>query len=111
MRRGYWLTAKRACRAQSATQLFEGPYWTEMVEHFSDDGSDITPPKHQPLTGLLKDVGRDYVKLNDTVYLHHRAELLPPATFETPRRAPRQPEPQALVPWSPANYAANFMGW
>ena len=114
-------------RAQTSSQLFEGEVKTEMVEQFSD-GIDITPTefsrghawkkalghsKNQPLTGPLKDIGRDYVRLNENVYLHHRSEALPPATFETPRRGPRQPEPhpQALVPWSPANYAANFMGW
>ena len=57
-----------------------------MVEQFSA-GSEITPtefarghafkkalgiPNLQPLTGLLKHVGRDYVRLNDTVYLHHQ---------------------------------------
>jgi hypothetical protein len=75
-------------RAQTAQQLFEGEVKTEMVEQFSD-GSEITPtefargsawkkalgvPKHQPLTGLLKNIGRDYVRLNDNVYLHHRSE-------------------------------------
>ena len=113
-------------RAQTAQQLFEGPYGTEMVEQFSD-GSQITPtefarghawkkalgvPKHQPLTGLLKNIGKDYVRLNDTVYLHHRSETLPAATFETPRRGSSKlkPEPQQLT-WSPGDYAANFMGW
>ena len=112
-------------RAQTAAQLFEGEVKTEMSEQFSDSGSQITPtefarghawkkalgvPKHQPLTGLLKHVGRDYVRLNDNVYLHHRSESLPPAAFETPRRAPRQPEPQAIT-WSPGNYASSFMGY
>ena len=116
-------------RAQTAQQLFEGEVRTEMIEHFSDNGSEITPtefarghawkkalgvPKHQPLTGLLKNIGRDYVRLNDTVYLHHRSEALPAAAaaavFETPRRAPRQPDPPQLT-WSPGDYAANFMGW
>ena len=116
-------------RAQTASQLFEGEVKTEMVEQFSD-GIDITPtefsrghawkkalgvPKHQPLTGPLKDIGRDYIRLNDHVYLHHRTEALPPAAapaaFETPRRGRPEPQPQALVPWSPGDYAANFMGW
>ena len=116
-------------RAQTAQQLFEGDVKTEMVEQFSSDGSEITPaefarghawkkalgvPKHQPLTGLLKNIGKDYVRLNDNVYLHHRSEALPvaaaAAAFETPRRAPRQPDPPQLT-WSPGDYAANFMGW
>ena len=113
-------------RAQTASQLFEGEVKTEMVEQFSD-GIDITPtefsrghawkkalgvPKHQPLTGPLKDIGRDYVRLNDNVYLHHRSETLPPAAFETPRRGSlkMQPDPPQLT-WSPSDYAANFMGW
>ena len=116
-------------RAQTASQLFEGEVKDEMVEQFSD-GINITPtefsrghawkkalgvPKHQPLTGPLKDIGRDYIRLNDHVYLHHRTEALPPAAapaaFETPRRGRPEPQPQALVPWSPGDYAANFMGW
>ena len=112
-------------RAQTASQLFEGEVKTEMVEQFSD-GIDITPtefsrghawkkalgvPKHQPLTGPLKDIGRDYIRLNDHVYLHHRTEALPPAAFETPRRGRPEPQPQALVPWSPADYASSFMGY
>ena len=116
-------------RAQTASQLFEGEVKDEMVEQFSD-GINITPtefsrghawkkalgvPKHQPLTGPLKDIGRDYIRLNDHVYLHHRTESLPPAAaaaaFETPRRGRPEPQPQALVPWSPGDYAANFMGW
>ena len=112
-------------RAQTAAQLFEGEVKTEMVEQFSDSGSQITPtefarghawkkalgvPKHQPLTGLLKHVGRDYVRLNDNVYLHHRSESLPAASFETPRRAPRQPDPPQLT-WSPGDYASSFMGY
>ena len=67
--------------------------------------------KNKPLTGSLKDIGQHYVSLTDTVYLHHRAEPLPPGAFETPRRAARQPEPapQALMPYtSPGDY---FMGW
>ena len=110
--------------AQTAQQLFEGEVKTEMVEQFSD-GSENTPTefarghgwkkalgvsKHQPLTGLLKNIGQDDVRLNDNVYLHHRSEALPPAAFETPRRAPRQPDPPQLT-WSPGDYAANFMGW
>ena len=114
-------------RAQTAQQLFEGPYGTEMVEQFSNDGVDITPtefarghawkkalgvPKHQPLTGLLRNIGKDYVRLNDTVYLHHRSETLPPTAFETPRRGSlkMKPEPPQLT-WSPADNASNFMGW
>ena len=114
-------------RAQTSQQLFEGPYGTEMVEQFSNDGVDITPaefarghawkkaldvPKHQPLTGLLKNIGRDYVRLNDNVYLHHRSETLPAATFETPRRGSSKlkPEPQQLT-WSPGDYASSFMDY
>ena len=112
-------------RAQTASQLFEGEVKTEMVEQFSD-GTDITPsefsrghawkkalgvPKHQPLTGPFKDIGRDYIRLNDNVFLHHRTEALPPAAFETPRRGRPEPQPQALVPWSPADYASSFMGY
>ena len=54
-------------RSQTATQIFEGPYGTEMVEHFSEEGpgGTISPtafsrghawkrvlgvPDHQPLT-------------------------------------------------------------
>ena len=114
-------------RAQTSQQLFEGPYGTEMVEQFSTDGVDITPtefarghawkkalgvPKHQPLTGLLKNIGQDYVRLNDNVYLHHRSETLPAATFETPRRGSlkMKPDPQAIT-WSPGDYASSFMGY
>ena len=114
-------------RAQTAQQLFEGPYSTEMVEQFSNDGVDITPtefarghawkkalgvPKHQPLTGLLKNIGKDYVRLNDNVYLHHRSETLSAATFETPRRgsSKMKPEPPQLT-WSPGDYASSFMGY
>ena len=115
-------------RAQTSQQLFEGPYGTEMVEQFSDDGSQITPTefarghawkralgisRNQPLTGLLKNIGQDYVRLNDTVYLHHRSETLPPAAFETPHKGislKMKPEPPQLT-WSPGDYAANFMGW
>ena len=112
-------------RAQTASQLFEGEVKTEMVEQFSDD-IDITPTefsrghawkkalgfsRNQPLTGPFKDIGRDYIRLNDNVFLHHRTEALPPAAFETPRRGRPEPQPQALVPWSPADYASNFMGW
>ena len=43
--------------------------------------------KNKPLTGPLKDIGQHYVSLTDTVFLHHRAEPLPPGAFETPRRA------------------------
>ena len=125
MQRGFWPTVLRAFRAQTAAYLFEGPYGTEMVEQFSTDGVDITPaefarghawkkalgvPKHQPLTGLLKNIGNDYVRLNDTVYLHHRSETLPPAAFETPRRAPRQPDPPQRTR-SPRDYASSFMGY
>ena len=94
-----------------------------MVEQFSTDGVEITPevfargnawkkalgvPKHQPLTGLLKNIGKDYVRLNDTVYLHHRSEALPVASFETPRRGrPDPPQPT----WSPGDYASSFMGY
>ena len=112
-------------RAQTSQQLFEGPYGTEMVEQFSD-GVEITPtefarghawkkalgvPKHQPLTGLLKNIGRDYVRLNDNVYLHHRSETLPPAAYETPRRGSlKMKEPPQLM-WSPGDYASSFMGY
>ena len=65
--------------------------------------------RNKPLTGPLKDIGQHYVKLNDTVYLHHRSESLPPEVFESPRRA-RQPEPQqALESWSPGDYASSFI--
>ena len=124
MRRGFLRQPDGPSQAQTAAQLFEGGVKTEMLEQFSD-GSEITPtefarghaftkalgiPKHQPLTGLLKHVGRDYVRLNDTVYLHHRSEALPPAAFETPRRAPRQPDPPQLT-WSPGDRASSFMGY
>ena len=115
-------------RAQTAQQLFEGPYGAEMVEAFTPENAthNIGPTnfakghawkrelglqKNNPLTGPLKDLGKHYVKLNDTVFLHHRAEALPPEVIETPRRAPRQPEPQQAIMWSPGDYAANFMGW
>ena len=98
-----------------------------MVEQFSNDGVEITPtefargrawkkalgvPKHQPLTGLLKNIGKDYVRLNDNVYLHHRSETLPPVAFETPRKGSlkMKPEPQQLT-WSPGDYASSFMGY
>ena len=110
-------------RAQTAAQLFQGEVRTEMIEQFSD-GVDITPtefsrghawkkalgvPKHQPLTGLLKHVGRDYVRLNNNVYLHHRSEARPATTFETPRRG--RPEPPQAITWSPGDYASSFMGY
>ena len=105
-------------RAQTAAQLFEGPYGAEMVEAFTPENAthNIGPTnfakghawkrelglqKNNPLTGPLKDLGKHYVKLNDTVFLHHRAEALPPEVIETPRR--RQPEPQAIM-WSPGDY-------
>ena len=115
-------------RAQTSQQLFEGPYGTEMVEQFSTDGVEITPnefsrghawkkalghSKQQPLTGLLKNIGKDYVRLNDNVYLHHRSETLPSTAFETPHKGislKMKPEPPQLT-WSPGDYAANFMGW
>ena len=115
----------RLLRAQTAARLFEGPHATEMMETFTPENAtqNIGPTnfakghawkrelglqRNKPLTGSLKDLGQHYVRLNDTVFLHHRSEALPPEVFETPRR-PRQPEPQqALVPWSPGDY---FMGW
>ena len=106
-------------RAQTAAQLFEGPYRAEMVEAFTPENAthNIGPAtfakghawrrelglqKNNPLTGPLKDLGKHYVKLNDTVFLHHRSELLPPEVIETPRR--RQPEPQQAIMWSPGDY-------
>ena len=106
-------------RAQTAQQLFEGPYGAEMAETFTPENANhnIGPTnfakghawkrelglqKNKPLTGPLKDLGKHYVKLSDTVFLHHRSEALPPEVVETPRRA-RQPEPQAIT-WSPGDY-------
>ena len=35
-------------QAQTAAQLFEGEVKTEMLEHFSDSGSQITPAEFAP---------------------------------------------------------------
>ena len=107
-------------RPQTAKHLFEGPYEAEMVETFTPENAtqnigptnfakghawkrEVGIQKNKPLTGPLKDIGQHYVRLTDTVFLHHRAEALPAEVFETPRRS-RQPEPPQAIMWSPGDY-------
>ena len=89
-------------QAQTVSHLFGGEHKTALVEICSKEGDggtknssgfsrghewkrEVGLQSNKPLTDPLRDIGQHYVKLNDTVYLHHRSESLPPEGFETPR--------------------------